>query len=81
MKFVLATLALATTADAHWPFGHHHGHHKHHEHAVKPLEEFHCDYDKSGDMEHMEFLLKMKKTVWKNLVKGIYQDNITNPID
>jgi len=32
-------------------------------------------------MEHFEFLLKMKKTVWTHLVKGIYQDNITNPID
>jgi hypothetical protein len=32
-------------------------------------------------MEHFEFLLKMKKTVWTHLVKGLYQDNITNAID
>lgn len=70
MKFVLATLALASQTNACWMTdalgltkpehkGHnkHHGkHHKGHK-KIQPLEEIHCDYDKSGDMEHFEFLL------------------------
>lgn len=85
MKFVLATLALVQTTDAFWPFGHHHGHHGHHGHhhheeKLEPLADFHCDYDASGDMEHFEFLNAIFRTVWTNLVKGIYNDRITTPV-
>ena len=64
MKLSLATLALiAQTEACHW-------------YHSKPLAEFHCDYDASGDMGHEEYLMKLHRTVYTKFVEGMYMDDI-----